>query len=372
MKSIINKIKNIFNDLDEYYGANTNNKKDFKIAIIILPIALIYFFSMAVMNENIDRFFYLYISVMLLGFFLIIISSTLYDNPKNKKVRDFKFFLLKTFVVVAILLFVLTVSPVLLIFFILNVIISFFNIEIFARNIHIIFLDLFLYVIAYPFCIFTYNIYQLDVVTYIFMILIVCKFLYWLRNFIFKKSKFISYREKYDYFYKSKNSLAYIINTLTILSSIAGLYFAKSTIFYILPIIIFSGIEQLNLIAIQNLNNKQKFAKKLYEELLCLYDIAYKQIKDFSNIKIKIKLSITPYMIENYKNYFQKGEVNYKYINLKRKCNKKDIFLFGVLDNCKAMLLNEYKVYNSEEKEIFEKDLFDNIEKLAQYLTDKG
>lgn len=372
MKSIINKIKNISNDLDEYYGTNANNKKDLKIASIILPIALIYFFSMAVMSENIDCFFYIYISAMLLEFFLIIISSTLYDNPKNKKIRDFKFFALKTFVVVAILLFVLTVSPVLMLFFILNIIISLFNIEVFARNIHIIFLDLFLYVIAYPFCIITYNIYQLDVIAYIFMILIVCKFLYWLRNYIFKKSKFISYREKYEYFYKSKNSLAYIINTLTILSSIAGLYFAKNSIFYILPIIIFSGIEQINLITIQNLNNKQKLVKKLYEELLFLNDISYKQIKNFSNIKITIKLSITPYMIENYKNYFRKGETNYKYINLKRKCNKKDIFLFDVLDNCKVMLLNEYKVYKSEEKESLEKDLLNNIEKLAQYLTDKG
>lgn len=370
MKSIINKIKNMFNDLDDYYGANTNNKKDFIIACIILPIMFTYFLAMAIMNQNIDRFFYIYLSAMLLDFFLIIVSFTLYDNPKNKKARYFKFLLLKTFVVGTILLFILTASPALLIFYILNIIISFFNIEIFARNIHIIFLDLFLYVIAYPFCIVTYNIYKLNVISYIFVILIVCIFLYWFRNFIFKKSKFISYREKYDYFYKSKSSLAYIINTLTILSSIAGLYFEKNTIFYILPIIIFSGIEQINLFAIQNLNNKQKFAKKLYEELFFLNDISYKQIKDFSNIKIAIKLSITPYMIENYKNYFQKGETYYKYISLRRKCNKKDIFLFDVLDNCKVMLLNEYKVYKSEEKESFEKDLFNNIEKLAQYLTD--
>ena len=347
MKSIINKIKNMFNGLDDYYGTNTNNKKDFIIAYIILPIMFTYFLAMAIMNQNMDRFFYIYISAMLLEFFLMIVSFTLYDNPKNKKVRDFKFFLLKAFVIATILLFVLTVSPVLLIFYILNIIISFFNIEIFARNIHIIFLDLFLYVVAYPLCIVTYDIYQLDVISYILMILLVCIFLYWFRNFIYKKSKFISYREKYDYFYKSKSSLAYIINTLTILSSIAGLYFAKNTIFYILPIIIFSGIEQINLISIQNLNNKQKFAKKLYEELLFLNDIPYKQIKDFSNIKITIKLSITPYMIENYKNYFQKGETNYKYINLKRKCNKKDLFLFDVLDCCKVMLLNEYKVYTT-------------------------
>ena len=371
MKSVINKIKNSFNDLDELYGTNPNNKKDFKIACIILPIALIYFFSMAVMNENIDRIFYTYLSVILLEFFLMIISFTLYENPKNKKVRDFKFFLLKTFVIVTILSFIITISPVLLIFLVLNIIVSYFNIEIFARNIHIIFLDLFLYVIAYIFCIVTYKIYQLDVVVYILMILLACKFLYWLRNFIYKKSKFISYQEKYDYFYKSKNALGYIVNYLTVISSIAGLYFAKNTIFYILPIIIFSGIEQIKLISIQNLNSKQKFVVELFEELLFLKNISYNQIKDFSNIKIRLKLSITPYMIENYKSYFQLGEIDYKYIKLKRKYNKKDIFLFDVLDNCKSMFLNEYEVYRSEEKEIFEKELTNNIESLAKYLTDK-
>lgn len=36
------------------------------------------------------------------------------------------------------------------------------------------------------------------------------------------------------------------------------------------------------------------------------------------------------------------------------------------------MLLKEYEIYKSGEKEIFENDLFNNIEKLAQYLTDNG
>lgn len=372
MKNIINKIRNAVTDLDKYYGANSNNKKDFKIAYIILPILLVFFLIMTVKNRSIDRFFYGYISAMLFETFLMVISSSLYDNPKNQKNKNTKFLLLKAFVIISMSLFILTIIPVLIFFLLLNYIISFFNIEIFVRNVHIIFLDLFLYIIAYLFCIVTYAIYKLDVIVYIFMILIVCKILYWLRNFIYKKSKFISYREKYYYFYKSKNTLAYIVNTLTVLSSIAGLYFAKNTIFYILPIIIFSGIEQVNLMSIQNLSNKQKFVVELYEELVFLNDISYKQIKNFSNIKIKIKLSITPYMIANYKEYFETGELNYKYIKLKKKCNKKNRFLFDVLDNCKTMLLKEYEVYKSEEKESFENDLFNNIEKLAQYLTDKG
>ena len=57
MKSIINKIKNMFNGLDDYYGTNTNNKKDFIIAYIILPIMFTYFLAMAIMNQNMDRFF---------------------------------------------------------------------------------------------------------------------------------------------------------------------------------------------------------------------------------------------------------------------------------------------------------------------------
>lgn len=366
--NIFQKVKNFYDELDACYDTNSKNKKDIIIGSLIMFSMFVFSVIMIIISKDAVKYFYYYLFIIISVTLMLILSVYLYDNPP-KKIKSYLITrkLFKIAIVLSVSLFFISFSPVLLFFGILNIIASILNIEIFARNIHIILIDISLYIIAYLICIFSY---QADILQYMSLILIMCLIVYKLRDFIYKKTKFISYQEKYDYLYNSKRALIYIVNVFTIFSSIAGLYFSKTAIYYILPIIIFSGIEQIFLAAKQKVNEKQKFVSELYEELVILHSIAYQQIKDFSCIKIKIKLSVAPYMIENYKNYFQYGNSKYKFIKLKIKSNKKEEFLINVLDDCKTMLLKEYEVYRNEEKIIFEQDLFNNIENLARYLTD--
>lgn len=270
------------------------------------------------------------------------------------------------FIVIAITLFLLAASfPVLFIVFLVNKISSILGIQIFTKNIHIILLDLIIYAIAYLSCVNNYKIYELNIIEYLCMISIIYLLTYILRKTIYKFNYVISYREKYEYLYKSRSVLMYIIIILTIFSSVAGLYISKYNngefsaviIYYIMPIIIFAGLEQIVLCIKQDTGEQIKFIQNLYEELIILHDIAYRQITDFSCIKIKINILITPYMIENYKNYFFS------------KNKRNDKVIFDALDKCAYMLKKEYAVYFENERSEFEKDLTENIDRLAKCLT---
>ena len=124
-----------------------------------------------------------------------------------------------------------------------------------------------------------------------------------------------------------------------------------------MPIIIFAGIEQIILCVKQNKSKRIVFIQNLYEELVILHDIAFPQINNFSCMKIRIKISIKPYEIETYKNHFFS------------KNKKKDKIIIETLNSCKCMMEKEYNTYLDEEKQNFEKDLFENIDSLAECLT---
>ncbi len=74
-------------------------------------------------------------------------------------------------------------------------------------------------------------------------------------------------------------------------------------------------------------------------------------------MKIRIKISIKPYEIETYKKSFLFKE------------QEKDKIIIETLNSCKCMMEKEYNTYLDEEKQNFEKDLFENIDSLAECLT---
>lgn len=365
--SLIKKIKTFCDDLDKEYGKSKNNKKDLIFGFIIFLGVLIYSIYMVYnsLNEVFTLILFLYLMAIIFTTLLIIIFEYLYYNPKNNVENKKKKTFLKFSFLITIFLFFVMSSPVLILIFCVDKISRLLGIQIFTRNIHVVLLESFIYVFAYVLCIENNQIYKFNIITYLSFVSFIWFIAYGLRKLIYKIINFFSYREKYEYLYKSRSALIYIINILSIFSSVCGLYISKYNnaeitsvvIFYIMPIIIFSGLEQIFLYNKQNKNERIELIQNLYEELVVIHDIVLPQIADFSCIKIRIKLSIKSYAIETYKNYFFSQ-------------NKKDNrIIIEILDACKDMLEKEYCTYNKQEKLIFENDLFRNIDNLAMCLT---
>jgi len=365
--SIINDIKSFCNGLDKEYGSGKNNKKDSIIGFLVFLCVFIYssFMSYNSLNKILILIPFIYLMVITFTTLLIIIFECLYYSPKNNIENKKKKIFLKNLFRSTFLLFCVITSPVLISISIFDKISELLGIQIFTRNIHIILLDLLVYIFAYLSCVGNYGIYELNLMKYFYFVSFVWIITYILRKTIYKINKFFSFREKYEYLYKSRSALIYIINILTIFSSVCGLYISKYNdgkfssviIFYIMPIIIFAGIEQIILCVKQNKSKRILFIKNLYEELVILHDIAFPQIINFSCMKIRIKISIRPYEIETYKSHFFSNK------------KKKDKIIIETLNSCKRMMEKEYNTYLDEGKQNFEKDLFKNIDSLAECLT---
>lgn len=364
---LINKIKTFSNDLDKDYGNGKNNKKDSIIGFIVFLCVFIYstFMTFNSSNKVYILISFTYLMAITFTTLLIIIFWYLFYNSKNNIENRKKKIFLKYSVIITILLFFGITSPVLVFIFTVDKISELLGIQIFTRNIHIILLDLLIYIFAYLSSVGNYGIYELNLIKYFCFVSFIWIITYILRKTIYKINIFFSFREKYEYLYKSRSALIYIINILTIFSSVCGLYISKYNdgefsaviIFYIMPIIIFAGIEQIILCVKQNKSKRIVFIQNLYEELVILHDIAFPQINNFSCMKIRIKISIKPYEIETYKNHFFS------------KNKKKDKIIIETLNSCKCMMEKEYNTYLDEEKQNFEKDLFENIDSLAECLT---
>lgn len=363
--SVINKIKKFNNDLDREYGSGKSNKKDTTIGILIFVCLFIYSTFMAFNNLNKLFILIAFVYLMAISFsaLMILFLGWLYYSPSNNIENKKKKTFLKISFIFSISLFFGLFLPVLILKFAIDKISKLLGIQMFTRNIQVIILDLLVYILAYLSCVGISSIYEHNIIEYLCIIFIIYFITFYLRKVIFKINYFISFREKYEYLYKSRTALICIIYILTMLSSVSGLYISKYNngefsaviIFYIMPIIIFSGLEQIVLF-IKQVNSKQKrFIQELYEELVILHDIAYPQITNFSCIKIKINISIKPYVIENYKNYFFS--------------KKKDKIIIETLNTCKYMIQKEYNIYIEKEKQNFENDLFKNIDNLAKCLT---
>lgn len=197
------------------------------------------------------------------------------------------------------------------------------------------------------------------------------------RNIIDKKAIYDSYQDKYEYLYITRKITHYFVIFLTVLSGVGGLYISKSNnefmatnIYLVMPLVIFAGCDQVVLISRQYKSDKHKFLLKLYNELIIIKNIAYPQIKYFSCTKIKIKITITPWAINNYINYLHFQNCKSQKMKFNRKKNSKIQFANNTLNQCENMLSREYAVYLDEEKIVFEQELSSNIENLAKCLTD--
>lgn len=366
MNKFFYNIKEFYNELDNHYGVNSNNKKDIIIGLVVMLIMLIFPIIAVNHSDGIDKFLFLYLIFLTITILLMFVSLMIFDSPQNLKHQKRKTFL-KIFVMFSMFLFFAITLPILIVFYIFNFIIYLLGIEIFVRNIRVVILNTTLYIIGLLLCMVNQKIKTYGFFTYIFIVIVIYMIFAFIRNLVEIKSRYKSYQEKYNYLYKAKKVSLYIINIITMLTGVAGFYisqiaedFSGILIYIIMPTIIFSCMDQIHNLKYQNMDEKKKFITNLYEELVILKDIVIPQIRDFSGIKIRIKLSIKPWEIENYKNYFLENKL----------IKTKDKFILDTLDNCKSMLLKEYNVSDDNEKDDFYQDISNNIEDLAKCLTD--
>lgn len=368
-KTFFQHIKNYYNKLDKQYDIHSISLKSTISIVSTMLVLLIFSIYLQPTSEGITALLSSYLSIISIITLLMVLILNLYDRPP-KKIKALKRTksALKIINMVIIAFFYLSVSPVTIPTAILNYIALIFHIKFLVKILDITFVNVSVYFLAYMACVY-YYITKKDTLIYIFIVSFACLLIHSLRRILYMFSYFSSCRDKYEFLLYSKKALTHIINILTVFSSIVSLYISKDFIIYVIPIIIFNGFEQLSLIYFQHSIEKLNFVGYLYNELIKLQDISYTQIVDFSCIKIRIKLSVTPYTIENYIKYFQTENSKDKFLKLKirkRIINEK---LTDTLKNCKAMLLKEYAVYQDMDKTIFEKDLTNSIENLAYCLN---
>lgn len=362
-------IKDYDRKLDKRYGTGSIRLYDTVITTSVMLSALVFSQYMNAKSVGVVTFLYRYLFIISLLTLSMVCIFNLYDRPPHsiKSWKHTKVFL-KIFIYIFIFLFCISASPVLILATVLNYIEKRLHVKFLTKIIDITSINLGLYFIAYLSCLFFYILTHATL-WYIVIIIFACLATNAFRQLFYTFSFFSSYRAKYEFLLYSKRALMIVINILAVFLSIISLYISKKFIIFILPVFIFNGFEQLSLLFIQRPNEKRSFVDALYNELINLQDIAYSQITDFSCIKIRIKLHISPYIIENYIKYFQTELSKDRFIKLKKRKKKLNQKLIETLIDCKSLLSKEYDVYQEQKKAAFEKDLANVIENLAQYLT---
>lgn len=367
LREIIQIVQNIIN---EDYGKGKINYKDARTALIVLPSMVIYLMIMSfqcpVNSFGFWAFLYGYIVILceILMFIATLICDSTKNSNKNEKIK-------KRFLIWSTFLFFISLALLIIILYLFNFIIQLFKIEILVKNIGKATLNLLIYFIALISCIILFEeINDMNIIYYILLILIIYFASLFVRFIIDKKTKYRSYQEKYEYLYFTRKLTNYFIVSFTIVSAVAGLLTStpnENSI--IITLIIFAGCDQMIMLRHQNVGDKNKTIKQLYDELIVVKDIAYPQIKNFTCIKIKIKVSITPWIIRNHVNYLKYENNSYQMLKFKKRKSSKD-FLISTLEGCEKMLSKEYLVYLDIEKIELENELLSKVEDLAKYLTD--
>lgn len=372
MKNLFDKAKKFYQDLDYKCGRGLCVKKDiitgatFMISMLVFAI---------IMNTRIEdniyiKILYIYLAGVSILTFLMMFSYYMYDKPGKNKAK-----LLKIIVFLSTGLFFALSCPVFLSISVANKLFLALGIEVIARNFYIVFGEIGIYTYSYLFCVLYYVIQGSDKALYIGYIFLIYFFACFLRKLFYKHMNFKSYQEKYDFLYSARSIAVYVISAFLLFVSIVGLYisiyndgeFAAQVIYFIMPLAIFSGMEQFFNVYKQNMSDKHKFLKIIYKELSAIKFISYNKITNFSCIKIRIKLSISVCEIDHYKTYFEE-DIKERII-FKKKKEEQQTLLSNTLNCCRNLLIKEYAVYEENEKENFEQQLSDTIEQLAQCLT---
>lgn len=185
-------------------------------------------------------------------------------------------------------------------------------------------------------------------------------------NMVFKKCNscdfFVTgnFQDKYSYISEVRFLRLYFINAMTMLTGVGGLYISlkgnewTSINYIIIPWVVFMGYEQIALITSRRAEEISSFIYRLYTEMIILQDISLHLITNYSTMKIRVKLSIEPYEITCYLNYFlclpQIGRTK-----------KKKEMIESTLISMKRFLSDEFAVYEEKEEMRFKKELNENI-----------
>lgn len=256
------------------------------------------------------------------------------------------------------------------IYFILNKIGEKFHIENTCRNIIAMILKIYMFLVAYIACFYP-EFHNFDFIPYIVIIFVIYYF-YSVISKLLEKGLIYMHFERYLFVCENKQIMSYFVVVLAIVTGVAGLYISKDSenltgfIYIIMPLIAFMGCEQIRLIPSRKKEKENKFIKDLFEELLILYEVAMPQVSfnTYSSIKIRIRLSVEPYVIKTQKGYL---------LYLSGKKNKKKELIISILDSTVKLLNNEYNIYldtedNKSEMNRLNGDVQSIMVQIAKYL----
>lgn len=372
MKSCINSIKNTvkqyITDFNNAYGSVDDQKGMMWVISIFFVVGIstaIVYLPHINEKDTIDKVLQIYqICIFNSGGFMFL---TAYFFQDKKHVNKYKFLKCLLFII-AVIIFVILTLPIAIFMNVAAKVGLYLGVENVVKNYVAMIMDGVWYVIGVAFCFGFSKVATFGYATYIGYIFKI----YVLNRVIRRVNAYFlvtgTYYDKYAYFCEAKNFRLYFANIATIFIGVTGYFISKydNAIAYnyiLMPVLFFVGLEQT--VSMYSLRNEKMYAciKKWFEELIILRNVVIPQIGDYSTIKIRLKLSVQAYEVEYYKQYIRKFCMVPKFNNRKRQ-----VKIDRVMDGFREMLLDEYAVYQEEERERFFKAVNSNIEGMSEML----
>lgn len=302
------------------------------------------------------------------GMFLILIISLwyiyFYCSVKNNNL-----------VLDIILIFILGVcflgySPIIFVISIVNRLGIRFNKKAVAKNFVALILELILYLVGYAYCLnlsLNYELVNFNFILYIGYQIVIFVVIYIIRKLI--RRYFIEDSNLQRYLYNKEIEKIYTYCSI-ILSVIVGIIGESSDIsyrYFIIPFIVFSGMEQI--IILPKKNRKDYFVEyinSILDELLILQDYLVTVIEDYSCMNIKLRLDYISYMPDI---LFQKRKRTDRfYVNKLKRIQD----LKKTLHNTSIMLdkitKRKYCCFDEDIKMQINKDIDETLELVAKCL----
>ncbi|MGN0027149.1 MAG: hypothetical protein ACI33I_09140 [Clostridium sp.] len=370
MRNLKEKFKDFKEKFEKGYGTvKISGLPIFSIIAVLMIMAGAYIYQLIYKNNLgvIGKGICIYLVALFAALALLVSGSYLYMKQKNSHKQKMVKCIYAIFTVA---LFFFITSPLLIVLWIARYVGiqlgSYFRMEHIFKYILAVMLSSTIYLIEFMICIFnwstmlTYNF--LEYILFVLVVHIIGRFIRWIIEKIYVNGNF---GEKYAYKHEIRILQLQVINTMTLLTGVGGLFLShmgnewSSMVYIMMPWVIFSGFEQMALVSSKRTEEERVFIKMLYEEMLLLKDVAVPQIKSYSSLKIRVKLSVDAYIIEYQKNYI---------ISFKRLSVKKQKLVENTLNSMKVFLLDEYSVYEDKEVARFLADVNFNINNLAECL----
>lgn len=365
-------MKKLKEKIDSTYGKNGISKGDVVKSVLFLStIDIFLIVKMCCAKESIETIIYGYIACLILVEILMFIAGYFHGKKENmENCKDFK----QWSMYITLGLFLILLFPVICIYLILHLLGIHLNVEAMLNQVIMLMIEISFYLIGIWICILDISVIEFEFHKYI--IWIACLYFGFsiIRGFVNKIIFLGNFRNQYSYRYQIMSVRRYFLIIISVLSGVAGVFIARYGnegvyyIYAIMPVIIFSGGEQIRMTHISVIEEKNVYLKNMYEELNVLNNVAFLQIKDISkaDIVIRIKLSSDYHTIECYKEYLLKQYMGF-------------IPCFGIrkrrlikeaLNGVEELLRKEYKFYQEDGKENLMSDVESVIEKLAECILE--